>query len=93
VLRRLLTNPGDYIWQLDYGAGLARFVGATASAAHAEAIVRSQLLKEDSVSRTPDATVEVRRKAPGPLGLTVLDIRYVDATDGQTQLITAPVGG
>ena len=26
VLRRLLTNPGDYIWQLDYGAGLARFI-------------------------------------------------------------------
>ena len=23
VLRRLLTNPGDYIWELDYGAGLA----------------------------------------------------------------------
>ncbi len=24
VLRRLMTNPGDYIWQLDYGAGLAQ---------------------------------------------------------------------
>ncbi|MEE3500197.1 hypothetical protein [Acidiphilium acidophilum] len=22
VLRRLLTNPGDYIWQLSFGAGL-----------------------------------------------------------------------
>ena len=27
VLRRLLTNPGDYIWHPTYGAGLARFVG------------------------------------------------------------------
>ena len=25
VLRRLLTNPGDYIWHPDYGAGLAEF--------------------------------------------------------------------
>ena len=31
VLRRLLTNPGEYIWQLDYGAGLARFIGQLAA--------------------------------------------------------------
>ena len=28
VLRRLLTNAADYIWQPDYGAGLGQFVGA-----------------------------------------------------------------
>jgi phage baseplate assembly protein W len=27
ILRRLLTNPGDYIWELTYGAGLPQFVG------------------------------------------------------------------
>ena len=27
VLRRLLTNPGDYIWLLNYGAILRRMVG------------------------------------------------------------------
>ena len=32
VLRRLLTNPGDYIWQPGYGAGLGQFVGKPASA-------------------------------------------------------------
>ena len=25
VLRRLLTNPGDYIWHPEYGAGLPRW--------------------------------------------------------------------
>ena len=28
ILRRLLTNPGDYIWHTEYGAGLAQFVGS-----------------------------------------------------------------
>jgi hypothetical protein len=27
VLRRLLTNPGSYIWHLEYGAGLPQHVG------------------------------------------------------------------
>ena len=27
VLRRLLTNPGDYIWEPTYGAGLASKIG------------------------------------------------------------------
>ena len=31
VLRRLLTNPGDYIWHPSYGAGLAAFVGQPAN--------------------------------------------------------------
>jgi phage baseplate assembly protein W len=43
VCRRLLTNGGDYIWQLDYGGGLARFVGTPADPADIEAVIRTQL--------------------------------------------------
>ena len=28
VIRRLFTNPGDYIWHPGYGAGIGRAVGA-----------------------------------------------------------------
>ena len=30
VCRRLLTNAGDYLWNLEYGAGLAQFIGQPA---------------------------------------------------------------
>ena len=40
VLRRLLTNPGDDLWQPGYGAGLARFVGPPADAAAIRALIR-----------------------------------------------------
>ena len=50
VLRRLLTNPGDYIWQLDYGAGLARFIGQPANALQIRAVIRSQIFKETAVA-------------------------------------------
>ncbi len=36
VYRRLLTNPGDYLWQLDYGGGLAQFVGTPVEPADIE---------------------------------------------------------
>ena len=46
VLRRLLTNPGEYIWQLDYGAGLARFIGQPVNPSQITAVIRSEIFKE-----------------------------------------------
>ncbi len=43
VLRRLLTNPGDYLWNLDYGGGLAQFVGTPTNSADIESTVRTKL--------------------------------------------------
>ena len=51
VLRRLLTSPGDYIWQLDYGAGLARFIGQPVNPLQIKAVIRSQIFKEAAVAR------------------------------------------
>jgi hypothetical protein len=42
VLRRLMTNPGDYIWQLGYGAGLGQFIGQPTNASQIQAVIRSQ---------------------------------------------------
>jgi phage baseplate assembly protein W len=90
VLRRLLTNPGDYLWQLDYGAGLAQFVGQPASAARIRAVVRGQIFKEAAVARSPEPVVQARDDNAG--GLAV-QLRYGDAAGGQPQLLTFSVGG
>ena len=57
VLRRLLTNPGDYIWQPEYGAGLGRFVGEPASPQRIRAVVLSQVFREAAVARSPEPVV------------------------------------
>jgi hypothetical protein len=91
VLRRLMTNPGDYIWQLGYGAGLGRLVGQTTNAAQIQALIRSQIFKEPAVARTPEP--EIRVRAEGADGAIYVQIRYVDAPSGQTQLLSFSVGG
>jgi hypothetical protein len=93
VLRRLLTNAGDYIWQLAYGAGLPQFIGEPVSAARIAAVVRGQIFQESVVARTPEPVIEVQL-APDGLPTTVyVYIRYVDAPSGQTQTLSFQVGG
>ena len=89
VLRRLLTNPGDYIFQPAYGAGLARFVGRPVSAAQIRAVVRSQIFKERAVARSPEPDIAVDAGADGRVFVA---IRYADAQSGETQLLSFPVG-
>ena len=60
VCRRLLTNSGDYIWNVDYGGGLAQFVGRPAALADIEAIVRSQLALESAVPTTPAPQISIQ---------------------------------
>lgn len=90
VLRRLLTNPGDYLWAPDYGAGLGQFVGQPVSAAQIRAVVRSQIFKEAAVARTPEPTIEVSADGSGVVSVS---IRYADANDGQTQMLSFTTGG
>jgi len=89
VLRRLLTNPGEYIWQPDYGAGLARFIGQPANAAQIRAVIRGQIFLESSVARSPEPVIDVQ---VGPSSVYV-HIRYVDADTGETLILQFPVGG
>lgn len=91
VLRRLLTNPGDYIWQLDYGAGLARFIGQPASALQIRAVIRSQIFKESSVARQPEPLINVQISPGGASSTVYVHIRYVDAESRQTRVLSFPV--
>ncbi len=88
VLRRLLTSPGDYLWQLDYGAGLGRFVGETVDVARIEAVIRGQMFKEAAVARQPEPVVEVSADA---LGRVYVQVRYADAASGATQMLSFSV--
>ena len=91
ILRRLLTNPGDYIWQLDYGAGLARFIGQPVSPLQIMAVIRSQIFKEDAVAREPEPSIDVQIAPGGASGTVYVYIRYVDAPSGETQVISFSV--
>ena len=91
VLRRLLTNPGDYIWQLDYGAGLARFIGQPVNPLQIRAVIRSQIFKEAVVARQPEPVIDVQVAPEGGSGTVYVYIRYVDAESSQTQVISFSV--
>jgi len=88
VLRRLLTNPGDYIWQLDYGAGLARFIGQPVNPSQIRAVIRSQIFKEAVVARQPEPVIDVQIAPGGASGTVYVYIRYVDAPSGQSQVLS-----
>ena len=84
VLRRLLTTPGEYIWALDYGAGLAAFVGQTGAGSVVRAAIRGQIYKEASVAHTPEPVIDLITDLSGTL---YVNVRYADATSGTTQTI------
>jgi hypothetical protein len=79
LLRRLLTNPGDYIWEPDYGAGLAAKIGQLFSAAACEAIIKAQIFLESFVARDPAPSISVTKLTNG---LSV-QIQYYDNSVGQ----------
>ena len=89
VLRRLLTNPGDYIWNPDFGAGLARFVGAPCNTATIRATIRSQIFMEGSVARLPEPVIDVTSASDGSV---YVQIRYVDSTSDSTQILSFSLG-
>ena len=88
VLRRLLTNPGEYIWHTDYGAGLAGFIGTPANETQITATIRSQIFRETTVSRTPEPTINVQVSSAGALSMVYVNILYTDSLTGETQVLT-----
>ncbi len=89
VLRRLLTNPGEYIWQPGYGAGLARFVGEPADPAAIRAVIRMQMLLEPAVARVPEPVIDVQSDPGGTLSV---QIRYADADTAEARTLSIGIG-
>ena len=88
ILRRLLTNPGDYIWHPAYGAGLGQFIGDPSNTAAIRSCIRSQIFMEASVSRLPEPVIDVQATSNGSV---FVEIRYVDATVNATQVLSFSV--
>lgn len=64
ILRRLMTNQGDYLFQEGYGAGILAAIGSTEDQGSIAGTCRSQVLLEDSVAPTPPPITTIQ-DAPG----------------------------
>jgi len=91
VLRRLLTNPGDYIFQPNYGAGLAQWVGQPLDVGRLTGLIRGQILLEDAVARSPAPVIGVTPIQGGLSGGVAVLIQYHDADTGQAVTLSFEV--
>jgi hypothetical protein len=82
VLRRLLTNAGDYIWHTTFGAGLPQAVGSPLTGASATALIRAHLRLERSIAASPKPIIELATGLPDSHGLVGINIRYVHVDSG-----------
>ena len=87
ILRRLLTNPGDYIWHPTYGAGLPATIGMPVDVETVKAIIIAQIFLEETVMRTPQPVITVQSF---PNGMFV-QITYTEADSGQTVTLSFDV--
>jgi hypothetical protein len=76
LIRRLLTNSGEYIWHIGYGAGLGSYVGETYSSALIEGTILSQLQYEALVVTHPLPTVTVGQSVAGSFPIVAVTVRY-----------------
>ncbi|PRP68691.1 phage tail protein [Chromobacterium amazonense] len=89
VLRRLLTNPGDYVFHPEYGAGLGAYVGQIINVPQLTGLIRGQMLLEDVVAKTPPPSVQVTPRDDGTL---FVNLSYIDAPSGEPTTLAFDVG-
>lgn len=87
ILRRLMTNPGAYLWDLTYGAGLPSKVGQKVNAAAIAAIVRQQIFSEGTVASVPPPQITV---TSNPNGTVQCNITYTDQITQQLVELSFP---
>lgn len=79
ILRRLITNPGDYLFHTEYGAGLGRYVGALTNIPEAIALTRGQVLLEECVAKKPAPVISISTNND----TLSANIRYTDFATGE----------
>jgi hypothetical protein len=89
ILRRLNTNPGSYIGQKNYGAGLPQFIGENADPAEIAAVTKGQILLEDSVAPSPPPVVTVNQAGPNAI---TESIQYTDQPSNAPTVLAFTVG-
>lgn len=88
VLRRLLTNPADYWWENNYGAGLRSLIGKAVPTATIQGTIQAQAFLESAVARQPSPSITV---TPDPSGTFGVKFRYTNAQSGGPQLLNFDV--
>jgi phage baseplate assembly protein W len=90
IVRELMTAPGDYIWEPDYGAGLGFYIGqalSTEKFAELQALIKSIVLKQPDVQQQPAPQITFQSDATGLLSTQII---YVYAPTRQPVTIVAP---
>lgn len=84
ILRRLLTNPGDYLFHPGYGAGLGKKVGENIHPGEWRALIAGQMLLEESVSSSPPPHVRLSLIESG----VSVSVSYTDALTGTPETLS-----
>ena len=71
VLRRLLTNQQDYLWQPLYGAGLPSYIGQPLDQVALTALIKSQMYLEADVAHDPEPQITLRQ-IPGGISAEII---------------------
>ena len=90
ILRRLNTNPTSYISHPKYGAGLPEFIGETVDASEIGAVIKGQMLLEDSVAQSPAPAAKVTQ--PGQDAIAVA-VQYTDQPSNAPTVLAYTLGG
>lgn len=85
ILRRLCTNPGDYLWHLEYGAGLPGKIGQPMNADDILTAVKAQMATEEAVDQTTPPKVALTDMGDGAY---LCLIQYVDLQTQTVQSLT-----
>lgn len=91
ILRRLMTNPGQYLFAPDYGAGLGIYVGANLNSAlehQIKGVITTQMFKEDTVAQSPRPVISLSQNGTQ---LTV-SITYAIKPSGLVYTLSFTVG-
>ncbi len=87
ILRRLFTNLKDYLWHPDYGAGVPERIGQVVDVYAIETAVRTQIMKEAAVAKSPLPTITVQPIENG----VFVTIQYLNAETGQQSTLSFDV--
>ncbi|QBR52707.1 phage tail protein [Erwinia sp. QL-Z3] len=87
ILRRLMTNPGDYVFHPDYGAGLGKKVGQNVNLNEWKALISGQVQLEESVASNPAPSVSISLVDGG----VCVTISYTDSTSNTPETLSFDV--
>jgi hypothetical protein len=83
ILRRLMTNRGEYVWHTEYGAGVPQMIGQNLNIEEIQAVIGGQMKLEESVSHDPEPVITVTPIDNG----VYCHILYTDANTNQQTIL------